>query len=94
LPNAYEIAFALEPDSHELQMLHAWNETIRKYGKGTFGPAKVILGTDDHVVGTGGLVAWAGDQKSTTPLSHSAMVKTRNDGAATQNTVLDMLRGL
>jgi hypothetical protein len=94
LPGAYKITDALEPDSHALKMLHAWNETIRKFGKGKFGPSKVILGADDHVVGTGGLAAWTGDQETMTGMAHSEMVKTRNVGPATENTVLDLLKGL
>ena len=94
LPGAYKIARALEPDSPELQMLYTWNETIRNFGKGKFGPCQVILGTDDQVVGTGGLAHWLGDQKSTTAMPHSEMVKTQNAGPLTQNTVLDMLKGL
>lgn len=93
-PSAYKITRALKPNSHELKMLHTWNETIRKFGNGQFGPAKVILGTDDLVVGTGGMANWAGDQEFMTGMPHSEMVKTRNVGSATQNSVLDELKGL
>jgi hypothetical protein len=47
-------------------MLQVWNETVRTYGRDTFGPTKVILGTDDHIVGTGALAEWMGDVVSMT----------------------------
>jgi hypothetical protein len=94
LPDSYAIARALEPNSGELKMLHTWNATMRRFGKGNFGPCKVILGTDDHVVGMGGLATWDGDEEETTGMTHSSMIETVNDGVNTQNTVLDMLKGL
>lgn len=94
LPGAYKIARALQPDSSELKMLQTWNKTIRNFGKGTFGPSNVILGTDDHVVGTGGLAKWEGDVESKTAMSHSQMVKTIGVTATTQGAVLDVLKGL
>lgn len=94
LPDSYAIARALEPNSGELKMLHTWNATMRQVAKDKLGPCKVILGTDDLVVGTGGLTKWDGDDEDKTAMSHSSMIKTVYEGANTQNTVLDMLKGL
>lgn len=94
LPDSYAIARALEPNSGELKMLHTWNATMRQVAKGKFGPCKVVLGTDDAVVGTGGLAQWDGDEEETTGMTHSSMIKTVNEGLNTRNTVLDMLKGL
>jgi hypothetical protein len=94
LPKSYRIRRALEEGNPELEMLLVWSKTIRGHGKGRFGPTKVILGTDDHVVGRGGLVNWDDDDVITTAMDHSGMVKISNVGANTQCTVLDELRGL
>lgn len=93
-PTAYRIADALKRDSAELQMLCAWGRTVRKMRDGKLGPTKVILGTDDHVVGTGGLAAWQDDCELTTPLNHSQLVKVSSDGTTKGGTVLDELREL
>jgi pimeloyl-ACP methyl ester carboxylesterase len=94
LPNSYRIKRALEEGNPELEMLNVWSKTMRKYGKHKFGPTKVILGTDDHVVGRGGLAEWDDDNVTTTAMDHSEMVKITNDGKATQGFLLDELRGL
>jgi pimeloyl-ACP methyl ester carboxylesterase len=94
LPKNYRIARALEPGSPELEMLNVWSKTMRKYGRHPFGPTKVILGTDDHVVGRGGLAEWDDDDVVTTAMDHSGMVKITNEGNATQGFILDELRGL
>lgn len=92
--DSYAITRALEPNSGELMMLRTWNATMRKFGKGNFGICKVILGTDDQVVGMGGMATWEGDEESTTAMTHSSMIKTVYDGINTENTVLDMLKVL
>lgn len=94
LPSSYRIKRALEEGNPELEMLHVWNQTVRKHGNNPFGPTKVILGTDDHVVGTGKLADWNDDEVLTTSMDHTEMVKIANNGAATQGTVIDELRGL
>ena len=94
LPGSYRIARALEPDNPEMKMLQIWNKTVRTYGRSTFGPTKVILGSDDHVVGTGKLAEWLGDVVSETAMDHSQLCKVDDVGEATQGTVLDMLKGL
>lgn len=94
LPGSYRIARALEPGNAEMKMLQIWNKTVRTHGGIPFSPTKVILGTDDQVVGTGGLAEWFGDEISMTSMDHSQLCKIDNVGVSTQGTVLDMLRGL
>ncbi len=94
LPGSYRIARALEPGNPEMKMLQVWNKTVRTHSGIPFSAIKVILGTDDHVVGTGGLAEWLGDEVSMTAMDHSQLCKVANAGASTQGTVLDMLRGL
>jgi pimeloyl-ACP methyl ester carboxylesterase len=94
LPGSYRIARALEPGNPELKMLQVWNKTVRTQGGSSFLPTKVILGTDDRVVGTGDLAEWLGDVVSKTSMDHSQLCKIDNVGLSTQGTVLDLLRGL
>jgi hypothetical protein len=94
LPGSYVIAAALEPENPQLKMLQVWNKTVRKFGGGPFGPIKVILGTDDHVVGQGGLVEWLGDEVEVTSMDHSQLSKIEAAEESTQGTVLDKLKGL
>lgn len=94
LPKNFRIKRALEEGNPELEMLHVWSKTMRQHGRNPFGPTKVILGTDDHVVGRGGLVDWDDDDVVTTAMDHSGMVKIVNNGQSTQGLILDELRGL
>lgn len=94
LPGSFRIRRALEEGNPELEMLYVWNQTIRNHGKDKFVPTKVILGADDHVVGTSKLAKWDDDQQLTTAMDHLDIVKISNIGTATQGTVLDELRGL
>jgi pimeloyl-ACP methyl ester carboxylesterase len=94
LPKNFRIARALVEGNPELEMLHVWSKTMRLHGKSAFGPTKVILGTDDHVVAMGGLVDWDDDDKAVTAMDHSGMVKIVNNAQSTQGFLLDELRGL
>jgi hypothetical protein len=94
LPGSFRIVEALKVGNPELEMLHIWSKTMRAHGKSKFGPTRIITGTDDHVVGSGGLVDWEDDGKKTTAMDHRQMVKVANAGANTQGTVIDELRGL
>jgi pimeloyl-ACP methyl ester carboxylesterase len=91
LPGSYAICKALQPGNPQLKMLQVWNKTIRCYGRDKFCPTKVILGTDDHVVGQGGLAEWSGDEVAKTALDHSQLCKIE---AGSDGTVLDYLKGL
>jgi pimeloyl-ACP methyl ester carboxylesterase len=94
LRSGFRIARALKEGNPELEMLYVWSKTMRLHGKSAFGPTKVILGTDDHVVGTGGLADWDDDDKTMTSMDHSGMVKLVTNGQSTQGFLLDELKGL
>jgi len=94
MPGSFRILDALKPENPELEMLHVWSKTIRTHGNGKFGPTRIILGADDHVVGGSTMVSWEDNSECTTSMDHRAMVKVANAGANTQGAVIDELRAL
>lgn len=94
LPGSFRILEALKVGNAELEMLCVWSHTMRAHGRVPFGPTRIIMGADDHVVGRETLVDWGDDEKHTTAMSHRAMVKISNAGGNTQGTVIDELRAL
>jgi hypothetical protein len=90
-PGSYAIAESLRPGGAPLTMLHAWNKSARTH----LGGLKVCLrlGTDDEIVGDGGLVEWEGDKKQTKALGHSQLCKiAKNEKGQFEGHLLDLLR--
>jgi hypothetical protein len=90
-PGSYAIAESLKPDGAPIAMLHAWNRSARPH----LGSLKVCLrlGTDDQIVGDGGLVEWEGDDKKKKALNHSQLCKLgKNKNGKYEGHLLDLLR--
>ena len=91
-PDSYQINDALRPDGQILKMLHTWNSTVRKNNYPNI-PIKVVLGTNDRVVGPKGMTQWDGDTEvRTTPHSHSTLCKV--PGGQTEALIIDELKGV
>ena len=75
-----KIADALKPANPQLRMLRSWNETVQPLLK--WKGVRVILGTDDQVVGNkyADLIDFAGDSKPSFLLTfdHRDLVKPKN----------------
>jgi hypothetical protein len=89
IPGTYAIAEGLRPNGAQLRMLHVWNKCARRDARAAAIKPRIIKGTDDFIVGDGGLATWYGDQEpETLPLDHRQLCKVDGDGSP----LLDLIR--
>jgi pimeloyl-ACP methyl ester carboxylesterase len=91
-PGMYSIVEGLKPNGAQIAMLHVWNKCARLDAKAAKIRPRVIKGTDDMVVGDGGLVSWDGDRvPDMVALDHRQLSKTGKDQDA-DSQLLDILK--
>jgi pimeloyl-ACP methyl ester carboxylesterase len=90
-PGTFSIAESLRPGGAPLTMLHAWNEALRTHK--SLIKVTSVVGTDDFVVGDGGIVSWTGDVTQKVALDHRQICTlVLTPGKPAEGQLLDQLR--